>query len=221
MSESQGHGVIVEDITIRSYTGKSKKEYDELLKMLNLGGYTSKFDIVKGVGGASFDASVKASKDGKTVECGDILRMYNATNYHEFTMIIWPFEQIGKEKKFYEVYEFYIDPSNHKIFWEGLGEEELKDFDNYIKNIPRFNYSQLHKQIWTDRRQELYETFGKGLMSINPKIDSKKQRRTQCSFKIKKLQDIIGPPKVYTNNYREISLPYIISSDKRKRNGSL
>ena len=38
---------------------------------------------------------------------------------------------------------------------------------------------------------------------------------------IKKLQDIIGPPKVYTNNYREISLPYIISSDKRKRNGSL
>tara|TARA_Y100000296_G_scaffold24942_1_gene29372 strand:+ start:1297 stop:1953 length:657 start_codon:yes stop_codon:yes gene_type:complete len=218
MTESQDHGFIVEDITIRSHTGRSKKEYEKLID----GGYTSEFDIVKDVGGASFNASIKVSKDGKNIGCGDILRMYNATKYYEFTMIVWPFEQIGKEKKFDEVYEFYIDPSYHKIFWEGLGEEKLKDFDNYIKNIPNgYEGQQFHIQLWKDRRQELYENLGRGLMSIDAKVDSKKQRRTQCGFKIKEIKNVGIPYKVYMNNYRKISLPLILESSPRKRNGSL
>ena len=46
-------------------------------------------------------------------------------------------------------------------------------------------------------------------MSINAKIDGKKQRRVQCGFNIKKMIKAGIPYKVYTKKYKNIDLPYI------------
>ena len=46
-------------------------------------------------------------------------------------------------------------------------------------------------------------------MSIDAKVDSGKQRRVQCSFKIKKMIEAGIPYQEFTDEYRGILLPYI------------
>ena len=49
-------------------------------------------------------------------------------------------------------------------------------------------------------------------IAINAKIDGKKQRRVQCGFKIEEMIAAGIPYKVYTNQYKNIDLPYLYTT---------
>jgi hypothetical protein len=53
-----------------------------------------------------------------------------------------------------------------------------------------------------------------GIFDI-PKVDSKNQRRVQCSCKIKDLYSSSIPITEYTEEFHGIKLPYVIQSTKR------
>ena len=90
--EVQAHGNYYEDLKTRQITGLGKAEYDALKES----GYTSGMDIEKGLLSA-YDYSIKTSK-GNTVDCGDILRRRQETDYN---LVEGCYSQVGDNKVFY------------------------------------------------------------------------------------------------------------------------
>lgn len=211
--EVQNHGVLFEDSVIRAITGLSKNEYQDKLE----NAYTASMDIVKGVeSDANF--SIKVSKDGKSIGCGDILRFIRHCRDDEFTMVVGAWRQVTPEKKVYNsIYEFYITPQHYSKLWSGITEDVVKPFVEYVKGIPEGKAAQLaNRKLWKEHRQKIYDTYGRGLCAIDAKIDSKNQRRVQCSIKIDKLIEAgIGYSK-YETAYKNITLPYEQHSGPRQ-----
>ena len=173
--EVQSHGNDYEDFVIKRITGLSKGEYD---KLKGNGGYTSSMDIVKGLL-SDKDRSVKTAK-GNKVDCGDILRRMNEK---EYDVIVGVWDQVGDRKIFHTEYTFHIKSEDYDKLWGSMKYELVEEYDTFIKSIPAGREAQQNTKI---KRQVLKNAISdkKALMVIHPKVDSKKQRRVQCSFKI-------------------------------------
>ena len=175
--EVQAHGNYYEDLKTRQITGLSKEEYDALKE----NGYTSGMDIMKGLMSA-YDYSIKTSK-GNTVDCGDILRRRQETDYN---LVVGCYSQVGENKVFHTEYTFYIKPEHEQKLWGRMNYNLLAEYVNYIKNIPAGKKAQ--QETKTERTLLKNCVSDKNaLVKIHPKVDSKKQRRVQCSVKIKEL----------------------------------
>ena len=175
--EVQAHGNYYEDLKTRQITGLGKAEYDALKES----GYTSGMDIEKGLLSA-YDYSIKTSK-GNTVDCGDILRRRQETDYN---LVVGCYSQVGDNKVFYSEYTFYIRPEHERKLWGKMNYNQLAEYVEYIKNIPAGKEAQ---QETKTERTVLKNCISdkNALMVIHPKVDSKKQRRVQCSVKINEL----------------------------------
>ena len=175
--EVQAHGNYFEDIKTREITGMSKDEYDNLKD----NGYTSSMDIVKGLY-SDRDISIKTAKS-KKVDCGDILRRRAET---EYDIIIGLWNQVGDTKVFHTEYTFHIKPEHESLLWGKMTYEKLREFDNYIKSIPEGRTAQQDTKVERQVLKTITEDAD-AQMKIHPKVDSKKQRRVQCSFNIDRL----------------------------------
>jgi len=175
--EVQAHGNYFEDIKIREITGFSKDEYDSMKD----NGYTSSMDIVKGLH-SDKDVSIKTAK-GRKVDCGDILRRRSETKYD---IIIGVWDQVGDKKIFHTEYTFHIKPEHETLLWGKMSYEKLREFNDYIKSIPEGRTAQQNTKVERQLLKTITEDAN-AQMKIHPKVDSKKQRRVQCSFNIDKL----------------------------------
>ena len=175
--EVQAHGNYYEDLKTRQITGLGKAEYDALKES----GYTSGMDIEKGLLSA-YDYSIKTSK-GNTVDCGDILRRRQETDYN---LVVGCYSQVGDNKVFYSEYTFYIRPEHEQKLWGRMNYNQLAEYVDYIKNIPAGKEAQQETKTERTVLKNCVEDK-KALFKIHPKVDSKKQRRVQCSLNIKEL----------------------------------
>ena len=138
-------------------------------------------DIVKGLH-SDIDISIKTAK-GKKVDCGDILRRRAET---EYDIIIGLWNQVGDTKVFHTEYTFHIKPEHESLLWGKMTYEKLREFDNYIKSIPEGRTAQQDTKVERQVLKTITEDAD-AQMKIHPKVDSKKQRRVQCSFNIDRL----------------------------------
>ena len=184
--EVQQHGNYYEDLKTRQITGLDKKTYDSLKS----NGYTSGMDIMKGLLSA-YDYSIKTT-GGNVVDCGDILRRRQEEKYN-LVVAVW--EQVGMTKVFHTEYTFYISPSDSDKLWGKMSYMKLKEYDDYIKSIPAGKEAQQETKTTRTILKTVTEDKN-ALFTINPKVDSKKQRRVQCSLKIKQLIKAGIPHKV-------------------------
>ena len=175
--EVQAHGNYYEDLKTRQITGLSKVEYDALKE----NGYTSGMDIMKGLMSA-YDYSIKTT-NGNKIDCGDILRRRQETDYN---LVVGVYAQCEDNKVFHTEYTFYIRPEHEQKLWGRMNYNQLAEYVNYIKNIPAGKKAQ--QETKTERTLLKNCVSDKNaLVKIHPKVDSKKQRRVQCSVKIKEL----------------------------------
>lgn len=194
MAEVQSHGNQFEDLKIKEFTGLSKKEYDALKK----NGYTSSFDLVEGII-VSFNGSIKAT--GKnTIDCADILKRMQEKEYR---LIVGCYSQQENNKVFHTEYEFYITPEDYPKLWGSMTYEKVKTFVDYVKSIPAGKEAQ---EATSKERKLLQEQIqcDYSLVKINPKVDSKNQRRVQCSIK---LDEILSSGIKYTKKDINIIIP--------------
>ena len=175
--EVQQHGNYYEDLKTRQITGLDKKTYDSLKS----NGYTSGMDIMQGLLSLC-DWSIKTT-GCNVVDCGDILRRRQEEKYN-LVVAVW--EQVGMTKIFHTEYTFYISPSDSQKLWGNMSYMRLKEYDDYIKSIPAGLEAQQESKIERTILKTATEDKN-ALFTINPKVDSKKQRRVQCSLKIKQL----------------------------------
>ena len=201
MAEVQAHGNKYEDKVIFERTGLSKKDYDKLKK----NGYTSKFDLVNGLM-IDYDAGIKAT-GSNTVCCSDIQRMISHSKYR---LIVGVYDQVDNQKVFHTEYEFFFKEDDFTILWGNTNVEKLNEYVSKVKSV--------EKGIEGQRQYQLVaESWKNGvadddaLFVINPKVDSKKQRRVQCSLHIDKL---IAAGIEYTKK----DIQYIVKSKRRKFN---
>ena len=178
MAEVQSHGNTFEDIITKKLTGKSKKEYDALK---GKGGYTSAMDLVEGLI-VNKNYSIKTAKRNK-VDCGDILRRMSEK---EYMVVVGQWKQNGKDKIIHTVYGFNIKSNDYKKLWGKMTKKSIKEYDTFIKSIPHGKEAQQATKVERTSRKKILADKN-ALMVIHPKVDSKKQRRVQCSFKIDKL----------------------------------
>ena len=175
--EVQAHGNYYEDLKTRQITGLSKAEYDALKD----NGYTSGMDIMKGLLSVN-DYSIKTT-NGNRIDCGDILRRRQENEYH---LVVAQWEQCGDNKVFYSEYTFYIRPEHERKLWGKMNYNQLAEYVDYIKNIPAGKNAQQETKTERTVLKNCIEDKN-ALVKIHPKVDSKKQRRVQCSVKIKEL----------------------------------
>ena len=175
--EVQAHGNYYEDLKTRQITGLSKAEYDALKE----NGYTSGMDIMKGLM-SPYDYSIKTSK-GNTVDCGDILRRRQETDYN---LVVGCYSQVGDNKVFYSEYTFFITPDLEQKLWGKMNYNLLAEDVDYIKNIPAGKEAQQETKTERTVLKNCIEDKN-ALVKIHPKVDSKKQRRVQCSVKMSDL----------------------------------
>ena len=179
--------------------------------------YTASMDVVKGIE-SDINYSVKVSKGGKSIGCGDILRFIRHCKNDEFTMVVGAWQQITPTTKRYDcIYEFNIRPKDYEKLWNGITEEIIQPFVDYVKSIGSGKAEQLaHQKLWKECRQKIYDTYGRGLCAIDAKVDSKNQRRVQCSIKIKELIESEIEYIKYEKEYKGILLPYEQTSSPRQ-----
>ena len=175
--EVQAHGNYYEDLKTRQIPGLTKADYDALKE----NGYTSGMDIMKGLLSAN-DYSIKTT-NGNRVDCGDILRRRDEKEYH---LVVAQWEQCGDNKVFYNEYTFFIKPEHEYKLWGKMNYNLLADYCTYIKNISAGKKAQQETKEEREILKNCVEDKN-ALFKIHPKVDSKKQRRVQCSLNIKEL----------------------------------
>lgn len=143
---------------------------------------TKKYDIccVENKFNSSENISIKTSSNSN-IDCGDILRFFNGDFTNKYTIILIRYSQVKDKKQIKEIIEldYTIDLRNY--LFGSITEEILTNYVNVIKNIPRGSVSKDKKDDYKALKNGLQKMHNMKI-NISPKVDSKSQRRVQCSI---------------------------------------
>ena len=175
--EVQKHGVVFEkwirDTFFDGYTPQS---------------YTQKWDIPseanKRFGGIPINP--KATKYRTAVDLSDALRQYDI--HEPFWLVIGYWQQDGTKKKFVNVVAARVEPDEYHKLWGDVKRADLERLDAVIKDTPNHVTA---RQLAQKMKREA--PFNTSLISLNPKIDSKRQRRLQCSLTFARVFKFLAP----------------------------
>ena len=208
-TQSQSHGLF--------WDSEIRKKVFDLPECKN---DTQKFDIccTKNKYNASENISIKTSGN-KNIDCGDILRFYDRDN-SDITIILIRYIQINNTKKITEIIEINYTEELRNILFGTITREILENYVQFIKDIPNGVVTTETKKKYITMKNNMQKIYNMKI-NISPKVDSKSQRRVQCSIpKINELfiefpQFIIS--KTNENYVRGIQITPIIESIKRIR----
>ena len=213
MCEVQRHGNKFEEIVLKDIFGINKGDIN----------YTNCFDLpcsMNSIG--DFNLSIKTTKNN-TVCCGDYKNYLNYEDNNPYHSLIMFYQQVDNRKIIKEI--LYI---NNDIFihaMKNLDLQRLYNLDRFIKNIENYRRPTIEESNFY--KQEAKEITLNSIIKLNPKVDSKKQRRLQWSFSVKEVitkypSCIINRSMINENNRmifgREIRTIEISSSQRRFKN---
>jgi hypothetical protein len=129
--------------------------------------------------------SVKTCKNRSPIGFGDALRQFSIDK--DFLLIIGFWEQSDGNKNFVAVEAVKVTVRDWKNLFDPLTEADIKLLDSTIKNRET-HYSEVRELT-----KKIKKAFAKTKIVLNPKIDSKIQRRLQCSLPFKTFwSDFVG-----------------------------
>lgn len=152
--------------------------------------------------------SIKTTKNN-TVYCGDILRFYDYIFDNNIinTIIIVKYNCIDNYNIITEIIELNYSNGLHSYLFGSVTREIIIDFVNYVKNIPKkiMNCDDLntYRKNCISMSKNIMKNYNMNII-INTKIDSKSQRRVQCS--ITNIEKILTkmPHLIISRNYPNI-----------------
>lgn len=209
-SQSQSHGFIWENVIREQVFGLSSVKND-----------TSKYDIDCHHNKFCDHENISIKTSGSdNIDCGDVLRFFDYDFDKKNTIILLRYIQHGDFKMIKQTIELDYSLEVRNILFGSISYDELKDFVDIVKSVPPGKIdADKHKMIF-DRKKEMQINHNM-YIRICPKIDSKNQRRVQCS--IPKINVLFEkhPKFVISHNYgfllRSVSLGSGLFSPKRKR----
>lgn len=119
---------------------------------------------------------------GNAVDCGDVLRVYDYDRTEKHTMVVFRYEQKEAIREIKEILEINLCPELMDILFGKATREEIQALDSYVKSIPKNARTEEHQKTYKKMASDLKASSG-GWISYAPKVDSKTQRRLQCSIR--------------------------------------
>lgn len=172
MPEVQRHGFDFENWIKETFFEDSKSDYTQKWDVPAEANHLVK--IPKELQG--LPVSIKTCKFGSPINFGDALRQFK--NEEDFLLIAGFWQQSGDYKNFVAVEGVKITSSKWRNLFSPLNLADLIFLDSTIKNIES-HYSEARK---TAKEIKNSAKFKQTKIILNPKIDSKTQRRLQCSL---------------------------------------
>jgi hypothetical protein len=122
--------------------------------------------------------SIKTTKFGSPVNLGDALRQFEISE--DFVMICGIWRQANRqEKHLVAIGAAKFSASAWRELWAPLKLPEIKELDRTVKDRGlSYAEARIRAKAW----QAGHPPRGDASLRINPKIDSKEQRRVQCSL---------------------------------------
>ena len=119
----------------------------------------------------------KAAKYGAPVDLGDALRQFRIAE--PFILVIGFWRQEGDEQRFVNIGAPRIDPATWRRLWGPVTLADLQRLDAVVKD-KSLTPAQARAAA---QRIKNAPPFTQSIIVVNPKIDSKTQRRLQCSLR--------------------------------------
>lgn len=205
LGKNQLHGKFFENLVKETFL-KGKNDNAKALDA---------FDIKACTETGNSPVSVKMTKT-ETVGLADAYRAFQIN--HDFKMIVGTYIQDGSMKSIRQIYEFNITASEWETIKGNIPIESISNFNQSIKFFPTGKHKEA-REYSKKFKKDIHKQY-QSYIDLNPKIDSKNQRRLQCSISIYDLKEIVKDwtPYSYYNfgNYRGIMLPLSFRSEKRR-----
>lgn len=183
MVEVQSHGFTFEkwvrDHFFSGYAGNYMQKWDVPPDQNNHTSVPSKFH--------NLPVSIKTAKLGSPIGLGDVLRQRQIDR--DFLMIVGFWEQRSKTDKWIvEIGCARFSAADWQNLWGQLTLVEISSIDAVVKNLSE-HYSTVRRKAQEWKRGAAVKS---SVIVINPKIDSKTQRRIQCSLPFKTFWEVVG-----------------------------
>jgi hypothetical protein len=209
-TQSQAHGLFWDNEIREKVFGLPKCKND-----------TKKYDICceENKYNNTENISIKTSSNNN-IDCGDILRFYNGDFDNNYTIILIRYVQLNNQKKINEIIEINYNLELRNYLFGSITEDILTNYINLIKAIPNGPVDTEVKQNYKKQKIQLQNQYNMKI-NISPKVDSKTQRRVQCS--IPKVNDILikFPQNIISRTNKPIikgiEITSCIYSEPRKR----
>lgn len=203
---SQAHGKRFEDVLKALHVGSSDTERSA----------TSKWDIESKFDDDGYPISIKTKKisPNMSIEMADARRFME--NTEPFKLLIGMYDQINDRKSFFQVMQIIIKEDDLKKIKSELTLSDVEHFHNELKSYPEGDHAACRK-FAKKYKADLLKQKEYNII-LNAKIDSKKQRRLQCSLSLNELLKIIPKSqiKIFDDSYKELVLPLTFISEKRQ-----
>lgn len=182
---------------------------------------TKKFDISCNENKLNSNENISIKTSGNNnIDCGDILRFYDR-DHADITIIVIRYEQTTNHKAITEIVELNYNDELKTILFGSVTREILEKYVTFVNTISSGKVSKEIKTEYIKMKNEIQKKYNMKI-NISPKVDSKKQRRVQCS--IPKMDTLFQefPQFVFTrrkeNIVRGIEITPVIKSTRRIRN---
>lgn len=178
-TERQAHGFIFQDWIVGKF-----------LDMF----YTAKWDIPSEINKHTHKSvSIKTAQWKSSIGLGDVLTQFDINE--DFELLVAFYEKIGDKKKVVNMQVVTILKEKWGELWGNMRREDLEKFDKMVRSSEGRhltgealdNFRAKVQQV----KREIFKDYN-GKFSINPKIDSKNQRRVQCGFPFNYFFDEFG-----------------------------
>ncbi len=166
--------------------------------------------------------SIKTSSNNN-IDCADILRFFNGDFTNKYTIILLRYNQVGVTKTIKEIIEIDYNHELKNYLFGSITEEELNNYVSAIKAIPPGRVSTSIKDSYKKIKNQLQKQHCMNI-NISPKVDSKNQRRVQCS--IPKVEQLLNKfPQIIISRTSEsilrgVNITSTINSSPRLRKSS-
>jgi hypothetical protein len=125
--------------------------------------------------------SIKTTS-GNQIDCGDVLRLFDYNYTEKHTMIVFCYNQDNSKRIINRILELNMNEEFKKVLFGTVKREDIESLDKYIKSIPKNEKTKTHSDTYKNMAKTLKEKSN-GWISYAPKVDSKSQRRLQCSIR--------------------------------------
>ena len=172
MSRSQEFGFFVENLVRIEVHNLSPKAND-----------TCVHDITAAEN--SFDheetQSIKTFK-GNSIDCGDVLRLFDYDHTTKHVLVAFNYEQTSTGRCIKRSIILKMNDEFHRILFGTASRSQIEELVNYVKAVPHHGRTAEHQKTYKKMAADLATSSG-GWISYAPKVDSKTQRRVQCSIR--------------------------------------
>jgi len=168
MPENQLHGVLFEaDIKAKVFNNPPPAPY------------TAPHDVDRCHNPFNSNENISIKATGSSTVCmADALRVFGYEPGVDHTAIVVKYDQRGEEKVLTHVYE--LDLMKREELWGSVTKEDIEALNALVRSMPVGQRVPEIDRAIKEKKKEL--NAKSGFIQFNPKIDSKNQRRLQCSI---------------------------------------